>query len=547
VGQRCTALSVVQGTAISSFDVDVLDVLDRGRPDVGRILVRVSGPAVDATGIGPGFSGSPVLCPDAAGVQRTAGAISETIGEFGGHTVLVTPIEAMLAQPVQPPAGTSARSASTLAGTARARFPRSRSLAAPLTLGGLSPRLSRAFVAAARRTGHTLVASPARPRAVGIPPQPMVPGASVFAGVSSGDVSLGALGAVTYVDGPSVWLFGHALDGAGRRSLFLQDARIHTVVDNPVGSPDLSTYKLGSAGNDLGTITGDGPSAVTGRTGALPGAFGLRVTAHDLDTGRRRGLVARVADEGDVGLPAGTGSLGLVAGAAVAEAVTNVLAGAPARQHGDLCMAVTLRELRAPMRFCNTYAVDGPVPNGLAGAALADVGAAAGLLDGYRFGTLHPTAVDIGVRVRRGLKQAFIVAAQAPRAVRRGRRISVRLRLRRTRTGATSTRTIRLRVPRDAKAGDRELRILGSPADEGRDPASDTGEDLVVLFDDGGGTDQSDDPGPASLAELRGAYSALGRRTGLRAGFAGRPLRLVSSDRDVRISGSARIPVRVRR
>ena len=44
-----------------------------------------------------------------------------------------------------------------------------------------------------------------------------------------------------------MWLFGHSLDGAGRRSLFLEDAYIQTVINNPVGAPELSTYKLGSA------------------------------------------------------------------------------------------------------------------------------------------------------------------------------------------------------------------------------------------------------------------------------------------------------------
>src|SRR5829696_4083380 len=68
-GMRCTALSVIQGTTPSRFDVAVLDVL-RGDPEASgpRILFRASGPAVDATGIGPGFSGSPIYCADAAGV-----------------------------------------------------------------------------------------------------------------------------------------------------------------------------------------------------------------------------------------------------------------------------------------------------------------------------------------------------------------------------------------------------------------------------------------------------------------------------------------------
>ncbi len=68
-GMHCTGYSVVRGTAISSFDVEVLDVVDGDPNENGpRILVQVSGPAVDSTGIGPGFSGSPIYCPGDDGV-----------------------------------------------------------------------------------------------------------------------------------------------------------------------------------------------------------------------------------------------------------------------------------------------------------------------------------------------------------------------------------------------------------------------------------------------------------------------------------------------
>jgi hypothetical protein len=55
-GMSCTGLSVIRGTAISSFDVEIIDVI-AAEPGLSgpRILVRVSGPAVDATGVGPGF------------------------------------------------------------------------------------------------------------------------------------------------------------------------------------------------------------------------------------------------------------------------------------------------------------------------------------------------------------------------------------------------------------------------------------------------------------------------------------------------------------
>ncbi len=83
-GMDCTAASVVKGTAISTFAAHVDDVLGAGDIRHARILVTVSGAAIDATGVGPGFSGSPVSCPGADGTALVVGAISETIGAYGG-------------------------------------------------------------------------------------------------------------------------------------------------------------------------------------------------------------------------------------------------------------------------------------------------------------------------------------------------------------------------------------------------------------------------------------------------------------------------------
>jgi hypothetical protein len=526
VGAHCTGLTVVHGTDVSAFDVEILDVIGAERPLSARILVRVSGPAVDATGVGPGFSGSPVLCTGADGVARNIGAISETIGEYGGKTVLATPIEAMLAQPVDPPA-------------ALPLVPGARPLATPLTISGLRPALAASFVAAARRAGHVLISSPAGTRVTFAPVTP-VPGSAVIVGVATGDVSVGALGTVSYVDGPNVWLFGHPMDAAGRRALFLQDAFVHAVINNPLSVDDVATYKLASPGNDIGTITSDGATAVAGQLGAPPPSFPLRVTARDTRTGRVTGSLTRIADEGDVGRPAGISPLGLAGAAAVAEAAGAILTGSPARQTGDMCVRVTLRELPAALRFCNAYAVDGQVPNAFAGAAAADMTAAITLLDSYRFGTLHPTAIEVGLRARAGVDQAFITSATAPARVRRGSMLRVRLHLRQAGTGARTTRTVGVRVPLGTSRGRRAIRITGAPSDVGGNP--DDPGDLSVVFDE---PDTSEDPGPQSLPELRKAFAGLHRFTGVSATVAGTK-RQVLDDRSVRITGVARVPVIVR-
>ena len=256
-GMDCTGETVVQGTTISSFAVHVISVVQS--PGEGaRILVQVSGPAVDSTGVAEGFSGSPVYCPDGIGGVGNIGAISEGVGQFGNNVVLVTPIEQMLGEPVcRTVVGAAARGpAEAAARTAH----RGRSLAV-----GVRGAAARRRPRRARGRGG----ADDRRHVVGFPVQTLVPGASVAAGYSSGAVPLGAIGTVTYVNGQTVYAFGHELDGAGRRSLLLQDAYVYYVVNNP--DPTLgSSFKLAVPGHTLGTVTSDTPNAVIGQTGSPP-------------------------------------------------------------------------------------------------------------------------------------------------------------------------------------------------------------------------------------------------------------------------------------
>ena len=55
-----------------------------------------------------------------------------------------------------------------------------------------------------------------------------------------------AVGTVAYVDGDRVWVFGHQLEGVGRRALLLQDAYVFRIVNNPLALGQIgTTYKLG--------------------------------------------------------------------------------------------------------------------------------------------------------------------------------------------------------------------------------------------------------------------------------------------------------------
>src|SRR3954452_19044009 len=360
-GTHCTGYSVVRGTDISTFDVEVLDVVDGDPDETGpRILVQVSGPAVDATGIGPGFSGSPIYCGG-----RAIRAVSGAIREVGGKTVLATPIEQIVGTPVDAPSKPAAQTTRD-AGHASAKraawegdlLARAKPLAAPLTISGVSPSIASALAATGQKLGRTVLAAPAGPLG-SFPKQTLRPGTAVGTAYSSGDLRFGAVGTVSYVDGDKVWAFGHPLEDAGARALLLQDAYVFRVINNPVALGSAMTYKLASLGHDVGTLSNDSSNAVAGRTGALPHtvpvAVHARIKPSPPTPGAMSDIDTRVADEEAVDLPSGGSWLTSVGPLAVVQASTNVLGATPGRVTGRLCVRIRISELKQPMRFCNRY------------------------------------------------------------------------------------------------------------------------------------------------------------------------------------------------
>lgn len=549
-GMSCTAYSVVQGTAISSIHADVVDVVSAGG-SAPQILVRVSGPAIDATGLGPGFSGSPIYCPDAQGVQRNIGAIAEGVGDYGNKLALATPIESILGESVAPPAGT--RSASRLLRSARR-------LAGPLLVTGLPRGVARAVEAASRRA-HALVLPASPAPSFGFAPQTLRPGSAFSVGVSSGAIGLSAIGTVAYTDGSTVWGLGHSLDGAGGRSLLLQDAYVYAVINNPIGSADLSTYKLAAPGHDLGTLTNDTPNAVVGSAGGLPPLIGLQVSARDGDTGQVQSSTTQLADETALDQPSGASALGTVGPLAVASAAETLLQGMPANQSGSMCVRIALRESSHPLGFCNRYVESGtgPSPNGSAIGAVedgmaSDFSDAAAQIDAYDVQALHVTGVSVTLELQRGLRRELMLSARARRTVRPGSRLRVALRVRRRR-GRQRTIVLRLRVPRGIPAGQQTLTLTGVPAVAGASTETSIPDIIAALTGKppAGGTPDTEPP--RSIPQLARAIAGIQRPEGVIASF-GRPHRrssrssssgrVIYRDPQSRISGSTQVELLVK-
>jgi hypothetical protein len=555
-GMLCTGYSVVRGTEISSFDVEVIDVVAAEPGMEGpRILVEASGPAVDATGIGPGFSGSPILCADAAGVQRNIGAISESVGDYGGRVVLATPIEAMLGNPADAPrprsgpgTKTAARPRSgpgtkTAAALRRIRTQGTRSLAGPLTVSGVSGPLGRALERTGERIGRPVIAVPGGPLGA-FPVQQLQPGSAVSVGFSGGDLRVGAIGTVAYTDGPSVWAFGHPFEGVGARSLLLQDAYVFRVINEPNAALTGGSYKLATAGHDVGTVSNDAFSAVVGRLGSLPATTPVRATAIDRDTGRRDALHSWVADETDVDNPSGFSPLGTVAPLVIAQAAGGVMPAAPGRLTGRMCLRIVFRERpNKPARFCNRYlssailgTESGPLGNAVAFSAAVDALDAITLIETYEGRTPHVSRIGAQVELRRGEQLAFLRRVKAPRRVRPGQTVRLRVTAERVR-GGRITRTHEIRIPRGIRPGRRTLALRGS-----RQSTPDDELLEIILGEDVDGEEGRS--GPDSLDELLAAIRALGRWDGVRMRLAGRRRRAFRDD-DLVIAGRAETRVQI--
>jgi hypothetical protein len=521
-GMLCTGYSVVRGTEIASFDVEVLDVIaDDALYGGARLLVRVSGPAVDATGVGPGFSGSPILC-----AGRNAGAISEGIGEYGNRVVLATPIESILGARPAVPAG-----ARRAPGIARAARP----LVGPLTVGGLSPRTRQLFVRAAARADRTVLVAPPGPQG-GYPVQDLRPGAAVGAALSTGDVSLGAVGTVAYRDGDQIFAFGHALDGAGRRSLFLQDSYVFGVIGNPLGGVDFGaiTYKLtASGGHPVGTVTNDALSAVTGTVGPPPASIPLHVTARMRGSGERVSLDARLANERELGYGAGFSLIAPLA----ASTATDRLLGSFQPSALTVCTRFYVKQRRKPIGVCNPY-FDAFTP-------LLDIATVSDMIDFFDLAPLDIRRASVRIAVRRGFESDVVVGAEAPRVVRPGSTIAVRVKLRRRGgTGSTRTRTVRVRVPRDLRPGPRRLLIAGngnSAADEGF---------FIEIVGELLGFDEEFLGGPReprTVAQLAEAVADVHRPLGIEARWRRRDRTVVFESDEVLYEGRTRLTILVTR
>jgi hypothetical protein len=266
-----TGKTVFSGDRIEEFQVEILGVLDNIGPKQSLILARLSGGPLAKTGVLQGMSGSPVYIGG-----RLVGALAMAFAFSTEPIAGIRPIEEMLrvresAAPSPRPAhaalwdGQLASVIPPQQDVLAAGGARMVDIATPVSFGGFTRGAIEHFAPQLRSLGL----EPCQGMSGGSRLGPALgnssalqPGSMISVQLLSGDMSIGADGTITAIDGQQVYAFGHRFLSIGSTDLPFARAEVLTLL------PNLSTsFKISAAREWMGTITEDRNTAIAGQLG----------------------------------------------------------------------------------------------------------------------------------------------------------------------------------------------------------------------------------------------------------------------------------------
>jgi hypothetical protein len=300
--------TVFEGDRLEDFKVHIIGVLRNViGPRRNLILAKLEGGPLADTGVIAGMSGSPVFIDG-----RLVGAVSYSLGQFAKEPIAgITPFDEMVEAATLPgPRRQAARvelqmplTPESLRTSLRQAFAwmrpfaespsdvqvfgdtslnaglgtMMRPIATPLTIGGFDASVIDPVANAFREQGFAPVmagagqlAATELERAGG--GRPLRPGDPIGVALMNGDLSLGATGTITEVDGNRIYAFGHPFFGLGPTQFPMTRAYVHVVLPSL-----LNSMKIASTGEIIGTMQQDRATTIAGTLGAGPALIPIKI------------------------------------------------------------------------------------------------------------------------------------------------------------------------------------------------------------------------------------------------------------------------------
>lgn len=271
------------------------------------------------------------------------------------------------------------------------------------------------------------------------------PGSGVSVELIRGDVSLGVIGTVTWVDGDEVIAFGHPFTRRGNVNFFMSNSYTFTTV-----SSINSSFKVGAPGKLLGVALQDRGAGLGGQLNFYPDVIPMLITVNDKARGINRVYAVQILQDD-------------IYAAYLAQAAVVSLVERTIDRKGEGTGKVTFtirgndmpdgRELKRSNMFYSSANVSEILANEMATGVQ--------LLKRNRFKAVTIADVHINVDVSDTRDTATILSARPlVKTVRPGQALGVEVLLQPFR-GEQVTRIVNFVVPKDQKAGQMPLSVRG--------------------------------------------------------------------------------------
>ncbi len=420
-GQHGVGRTVFAGTKVEEFQVEVLGVLENLGPRQSIILARLSGGPLENTGVMQGMSGSPVYIDG-----KLLGAVALSFPLSKEAIAGIRPIEDMLQVNPRPPQNIAAAMPRRAFSAEDAKL---EEIATPVSFTGFTPAALEHFAPQLRQLGLDPLQGVAGggniPDRLGDPRQ-LEPGSMISVQLISGDMTVGADGTVTAIDGDKIYAFGHRFLDEGSTDLPFARAEVLALLPNLS-----SSFKISMAREWMGSITSDRETAVSGLTGRQANLIPVQIRV-GANTYRMRLVQDRVM----------TPLLMQMAVFSAIDSTERSVGGQTYSVRGQLDFE------GGPVRVDDVYSGD----VGVAIIASAGIGSsiAFALQSGFDALKLKGVTLDIGPVERRSQQQ--VVDMMAARSVRAGEDLELTV-VMAGENGQESARRVKYRVPIGTQPG----------------------------------------------------------------------------------------------
>ncbi len=321
--------TVFEGSELQEFKAHIIGVLHNVQgPRRDLILARLEGGPLAKTGVAAGMSGSPVYIDG-----RLIGAVSYSVGAFATEAIAgITPIDEMkdatdmarrtpsqqarIELPVTGEGLAAALSATYARLAPFANRPADlqvfgmpqaagsqlgamlRPISTPLVLNGFEPESAAMLVSAFGSAGFAPVVGGGiggqGGAEVNAMTGPLREGDAVGVSLVGGDLEMGATGTITHIDGNRIYAFGHPFFNVGPSQFPMTRAYVHTMLPSL-----MSSFKISSMGEVIGTMQQDRATAIAGTLGKGPAVIPIAVTLQSTREGgnAKRSFTFNVAND----------------------------------------------------------------------------------------------------------------------------------------------------------------------------------------------------------------------------------------------------------